>query len=280
MNVREIREVVRHHNLGISPRRLGQCFLIDKRALARIAQEAGVGPGDRVLEIGAGLGALTEELLASGAVVYAVERDSRFLKVLTDRFRDQPNLQMVRSDILKVDLGSYALGEPGSLRVVGNIPYSLTSPILEFLHRQRRWVRRALLTVQREVAQRILAKPGTREYSSITLFVRSAFTPSILFNISPGGFYPRPKVTSSVLRLVPLAEPVLPPDREEQVLKLARKLFTYRRKTLLNSLQMSGLKMEREEILRRLMSAGIDPACRAETLSLVEIDSLYKSLEI
>lgn len=278
MNVPEIRALVRHHNLGISPRRLGQCFLVDKRALTRIAQEAGAGPGDRVLEIGAGLGALTEELLAGGATVYAVERDARFLKVLTDRFRDRPTLQMVRSDILKVDLGSYAMGEPGSLRVVGNIPYSLTSPIIEFLHRQRRWVRLALLTVQKEVAQRILAKPGTKEYSSITLFVRSAFEPKILFNISPGGFYPRPQVTSSVIRLEPLAKPTLPPDREERVLKLTRGLFIHRRKTLLNSLQMTGIKMEREEMVRRLEKAGIDPGCRAETLGLPELAALERAL--
>lgn len=278
MNVPEIRRLVRHHNLGISPRRLGQCFLVDKRALARIAEETAAGPGDRILEIGAGLGALTEELLAGGATVYAVERDARFLKVLTDRFRDRPNLQMIRSDILKVDLGSYAMGEPGSLRVVGNIPYSLTSPIIEFLHRQRRWVRRALLTVQKEVAQRILAKPGTREYSSITLFVRSAFEPKILFNISPGGFYPRPQVTSSVIRLEPLSKLALPPDREERVLRMVRGLFIHRRKTLLNSLQMSGLKMEREELLRRLKRAGIDPGCRAETLGLPEMAALEGAL--
>ena len=278
MNVPGIRDLVRHYGPGISPRRLGQCFLIDKKALVRIAQEAGAAPGDRVLEIGAGLGALTEELLASGATVYAVERDSRFLKVLTDRLRDKPNLQLVRSDILKVDLASYALGEPNSIRVVGNIPYSLTSPILEFLQKQRQWVKLALLTVQKEVAQRIVASPGTREYSSLTLFVRSAFEPKILFNISPGGFYPRPKVTSSVLRLKPLAVSPLPPDREDRILKLLRSVLAYRRKTLLNALQASGFKMEREELARRLKAAGISPDCRAETMDLKQMAALDLAL--
>lgn len=278
MNAREIKEIVRHYNLGISPRRLGQHFLIDGRALARIAGELGAGPGDRVLEIGAGLGALTQELLAGGATVYAVERDSRFLKVLTDRLRDQARLQLVRSDILKVDLSSYALGEPGSLRVAGNIPYSLTSPILEFLQRQRRWVRRALLTIQKEVALRILAKPGTKEYSSITLFVRSAFEPKILFNIPPGSFYPQPKVTSSVLRLEPLGEPAVPPDREEQVLSLIRKVFTHRRKTLLNALRAAGFGGEREDLLRRIEQAGVDPGCRPETLDLNQVAALEGAL--
>ena len=278
MNIREVREIVRHHNLGISPRRLGQCFLVDDRALKRIAQEAGAGPGDRVLEIGAGLGALTGELLASGATVYAVERDTRFLNVLTQRFRDQASLQLVRSDILKVDLSSYALGEPNSLRVVGNIPYSLTSPILEFLQRQRKWVGRVLLTVQKEVAQRIVAKPGTREYSSLTLFVRSAFEPKVLFNISPGGFYPRPQVTSSVLRLEPLAQPALPPEIEEGVLKLIRSVFTHRRKTLLNALLTSVGGLDREQTVSRLRAGGIDPNSRAETFDLPEMMKLYHCL--
>lgn len=278
MNAREIKELVRHYNLGISPRRLGQHFLVDARALARIAGAVAAGPGDRVLEIGAGLGALTQELLATGATVYAVERDSRFLRVLTDRFRDRANLQLVRSDVLKLDLGSYALGEPRSLLVIGNIPYALTSPILEFLQRQRRWVRRAFLTIQREVAQRILAKPGSKEYSSITLFVRSAFEPSVLFNIPPGSFYPQPQVTSSVLRLGPLLKPAVPPEREARILALARSLFTHRRKTLLNALQTGGLKMEREELLRRLKGAGIRPDCRAETMGLPEMAALDAAL--
>ncbi|MBI3322521.1 MAG: ribosomal RNA small subunit methyltransferase A [Candidatus Omnitrophica bacterium] len=278
MNVRQIKELVHQHNLGISPRRLGQCFLVDDKALKRIALEAGAGPGDRVLEIGAGLGALTEELLATGATVYAVERDPRFVNVLTSRFRDNAGLQMVRSDILKVDLGSYAMGEPNSLRVVGNIPYSLTSPILEFLRRQKQWVRRAILTIQKEVAQRIIAKPGTREYSSLTLFVGSAFEPRILFNISPGGFYPRPKVTSSLLRLEPLATSLLPIEEEERVLKLVRAVLMHRRKTLLNALQTTNLKMEKEELLRRLAGTKIRPDCRAETLTFQEFAALDRAL--
>ena len=278
LNVRDIKEIVRKYNLGISPRKMGQCFLIDGRAIPRIAAELEAQAGDSVLEIGAGLGALTEELLQSGAVVYAVERDRRFLEVLTDRFRDNANLQLVRSDILRMELGPYAQGTPGSLLVVGNIPYSLTSPILEFLLKQRKWVKRVLLTIQKEVADRIIATPGGKVYSSISLGVQIAFKPKILFTIHPGAFYPQPKVTSAVLRLDPLEEPAVPPEREEEILKLVRSIFTHRRKTLLNALLTGGLSLEKEEVARRLKAAGIDPVRRPETLGLAEMVALQAAL--
>ena len=278
MNVRAIKELIQHYNLGISPRRLGQHFLVDPKALARLGSQIEAKPEDRVLEIGAGLGALTEELLKSEAVVYAVERDSRFLRVLTDRFRNAANLQFIRSDILKVDLASYAMGDPHSLLVVGNIPYSLTSPILEFLLNQRRWVRRAILTIQKEVADRIVARPGSKVYSSISVFTQAAFRPSIAFAIHPGAFYPQPKVTSAVLRLDPLASPSVPAEDEQGILKLVRAVFSYRRKTLLNALVASGGWGKREEILPRLTQAGIDSTRRPETFSLTEFAALYRSL--
>ncbi len=278
MNVRAIKELIRHYNLGISPRRLGQHFLVDPKVLARLGGQIEAKPDDRVLEIGAGLGALTEQLLQTGAVVYAVERDARFLRVLTDRFRNAANLQFVRSDILRVDLSSYAMGDKHSLLVVGNIPYSLTSPILEFLLHQKQWVRRAILTIQKEVADRIVAHPGNKVYSSISVFVQVAFRPSIAFTIHPGAFYPQPKVTSAVLQLDPLSEPSVPVEDEQGVLKLVRAVFSYRRKTLLNALIASGNWGKREGILPRLKHAGIDPLRRPETFTLSEFAKLYRSL--
>ncbi len=278
MNVRTIKELIRHYHLGISPRRMGQNFLVDPKALERIARAIGATPEDRVLEIGAGLGALTEALLATGAVVQAVERDAGFLRVLTDRFKESDHLQLIRSDVLQLDLGSIAVGEPKSLLVIGNIPFSMTSPILEFLLRQRQWVKRAVLTVQKEVAQRIVARPNTKQYSSITLLVQVAFKPAIAFTIPPNAFYPQPKVTSAVLRLDPLAQPPVPPEEEEGVLRLTRLLFQHRRKTLLNSLITGGIELGKEEILRRLKEAQLDPARRPETLSLTEMVVLRRRL--
>ncbi len=276
--VQDIKDIVKKYNLGISPRKMGQCFLIDNRALARIATELGAKEGETVLEIGAGLGALTHELLQSGAMVYGVEKDNRFLDVLTDRFKEEPRLQLVRSDILKVDLGSYAQGVPQSLLVIGNIPYSMTSPILEFLLHQRRWVKRVLLTIQKEVADRIIAEPGTKTCSSLSLMVKVAFKPSIAFTIHAGAFYPQPKVTSALLRLDPLSKPAIPEEQEEGVLKLARMVFTYRRKTLLNAMLMGGIQLPKEELLKRLEKINIDPVRRPETLDLQDLARIQAAI--
>jgi 16S rRNA (adenine1518-N6/adenine1519-N6)-dimethyltransferase len=332
-NVRVIKDLVREYNLAISPRRLGQHFLVDPKALARIVATLGVAPGDPVLEIGAGLGALTEGLIATGAFVTAVERDPRFVQVLTSRFRQATNLTLIRSDILKLELASVAravitpplppavgdsslppasnppqthrphateqggggtspgnhsvsdggaqqgakpLGGAKRLLVVGNIPFSITSPILEFLLHQRIEVKRAVLTVQKEVAQRIVARPGTKAYASITLLAQVAFKPSIAFTIPPNAFYPQPKVTSAVLCLDSLPQPVVPPEEEEAVLRWGRLLFTHRRKTLLNALVHPAVGLPKEEISKRLRSIGIDPIRRPETLSLQDFIQIHR----
>jgi len=278
MRIGEIKELIRYHNLGISPRRLGQHFLVDPHALERLAKEIQAGEADRVIEIGAGLGALTEALLRTQAMVYAVERDRRFSSVLADRFKGRENFILVRSDILKLDLASYALGEPQSLRVIGNIPYSLTSPILDFLIGQRQWIRRVVLTVQKEVADRIVARPGGRICSSITWMVQSAFKPTLVFTIPPGAFYPKPKVTSAVLRLEPWPTPRLPVEEEAGVLALVRSTLIHRRKTLLNALQATGRWTDRKAVLACLIQLGLDPQRRPETLNLEEFLTLHRGL--
>ncbi|MBI3616540.1 MAG: ribosomal RNA small subunit methyltransferase A [Candidatus Omnitrophica bacterium] len=278
LNVRAIKDLIRQHNLGISPRRMGQHFLVDPKALARIAETVGAAPGERVLEIGAGLGALTEALLETSPHLTGVERDPRFAKILESRFGSMENFKLVQADILRLDLADYANREPHSLLIAGNIPYSITSPILEFLLHQRVWVKRAVLTIQKEVAQRIVAQPGNKIYSSVTLLVQVAFKPSIAFTISPGAFYPQPEVTSAVLRLDPLAEPPVPPEEEEAVRKLIRLIFTHRRKTVLNALCISGVGLSKEEVLSRFQEAGIDPVRRPETFDLQELVALHRIL--
>ncbi len=279
MNSREIKDLVHQYNLAISPRRMGQNFLVDPRPLERIVQTVGASAGDKILEIGAGLGAMTQLLLATGAAVYAVEKDGKFTRVLTERFKEAANLQLIHSDILRLDLGAYAAGEPRSLIIAGNLPFSLTSSILEFLLKQRQWVKRAVLTIQKEVAERITANPGTKAYSSITLLTQVAFHPSLVFTIPPNSFYPQPKVTSAVLRLDPIPEPIVPSEEEEAVLKLVRLIFTHRRKTLLNALLIPGVGLDREEMTKRLHEISIDPVRRPETFSLKEILQLSRALD-
>lgn len=278
LNVRAIKELIRQHHLGISPRRRGQHFLVDPQALARMAATVGAAPGERVLEIGAGLGALTEALLETGARLTAVERDPRFSRILEDRFGQVQNFKLVQADILELNLAPTAEERPHSLLVAGNLPYSITSLILEFLLRQRVWVKRAVLTVQKEVAERIVARPGTKAYSSITLLTQVAFRPSIAFKISPHAFYPQPEVTSAVLKLDPLMEPPVPARQEEGVLKLIRLLFTHRRKTLLNALNIPEIGISKDQLQRCLQEAGIDPVRRPETFSLQELVVLHQRL--
>ncbi len=275
----DVKGLIRQHRLALSRQRLGQHFLVDGPALSRIAAELPAGPSDKIFEIGAGLGALTEPLLDTGATVYAVERDARFLTVLTDRFKSRDNLQLVRSDILNMDMGSYAMGEEKSLWVVGNLPYSLTGPILEFLLANRRWVRRAVLMIQKEVAERMVAGPGGKECSSLSITTRLAFTPSIVFLIPPTSFYPKPKVTSAVIRLEPLDKPVVPIGEEEKIIRLVRRVFMHRRKTLQNSLLMSDLGFEKEQVVAALAALKIDPIRRCETLSLEEFVGLSRTLK-
>lgn len=271
MNVRAIKELIRQYQMGISPRRMGQCFLVDTEALARVALTLGATSQDRILEIGAGLGALTDQLVSIQAPIIAVEKDPRFFKVLSDRFRGVPNVELVQADVLKINLSSYTQAPSQGLLLVGNIPYSMTSLILEWMLSQRRWIRRAVLTVQKEVAQRIVASCGSKVYSSISVLVQVAFKPSIAFYISPGAFYPQPKVTSAVLSLKPLVRRVVPPEKEEAVLKLTRQLFLHRRKTLLNALELSGLGLDRQVLRTLLESARMDPSVRPERLAIEEI---------
>lgn len=278
LNVRAIKELVRQYNLGISPRRLGQHFLIQPNILSRIAATLAISPGESVLEIGAGLGALTEALIEAQARVTAVEKDARFTKVLGDRFKGTENLTLVHSDILHLNLSSFAKETPKSLLVVGNLPYSMTSRILEFLVRQRQWVKRAVLTMQREVALRVVASPGSKVYSSLTLLVGVACSPSIAFSISPSAFYPQPKVTSALLQLDPLPQPVVPPEEEAAVLKLVRKIFLHRRKTIRNALLAADQTFTREELAGRFQAAGIDPTRRPESFGLMELVQLQRAL--
>ncbi len=278
LNVRAIKELIEFYQLGISPRRLGQHFLIDSRILERITHTLGPVPSDRILEIGPGLGALTEVLLKSKSLIFAVEKDQRFIQVLQGRFKEAENLTLIHSDVLRVDPARFTEGKLHSLLIAGNIPYSLTSPILEFLVKHRKWVKRAILTIQQEVAARLIAKPGTKEYSSLTLFVQVAFQPTVAFQISPHAFYPQPKVTSSVVLLNPFSEPAMPEEEEKAVLRLIRLIFTHRRKTILNALALAGIGGDKTELVKHMEKIGLDPIRRPETFTLAELRLLNRQL--
>lgn len=215
-------------------RSLGQNFLVDENLARRIVEEARVDPGGTLLEIGPGRGALTEGLVARagkvGARVVLVELDDGYARTLAAAYAADPTVEVVHRDVLDVEVGALA-EDPGTLSVVGNIPYNLTSPILFHLLARPRPAE-ILVMVQREVADRILAAPGGREYGALSVGVRSVATVGRVLEVPRGAFRPRPRVDSTVLRIVPVSPPPASPEVEKRTRELVRAVFQWRRKQL------------------------------------------------
>jgi len=261
--------------LGVRPsKRLGQNFLCDPRVARRIADLV-EDPEQPVLEIGPGLGALSMELCASGRPFVAVELDLRLAEHMEEALRSCPRARVVRGDIL--DQGMEALF-PGADRVtvIGNLPYSITTPALEWILAQKERVGRALLMVQREYAERLTARPGSKEYGSISVFVGLNAEVRSLFRVSPGAFHPRPEVDSTVLEVLPRPLPGTTLEEREGASRMARASMGTRRKTIVNALAR-GLEVEVGEARALLADAKIDPVRRGETLSTAEFVALARA---
>jgi len=260
---------------GLRPSRgLGQNFLQEERALQKIVATAGIGPEDAVLEIGPGLGGLTRYLALSARTVTAVELDERLFPALQAVLAPYPNVRLVHGDMLALRVADLVGGR--DYLVVANIPYYITSALLRHLLEGEPRPRRLVLTVQREVAERLCAGPG--DMSLLALSVQVYGQPRLAANIPAGAFYPPPKVDSAVVRIEIYLEPVIPAARLETFFRLARAGFSQKRKPLRNSLS-GGLGIEPAEAEGMLVAAGIDPQRRAETLSLGEWGKLAEALE-
>lgn len=260
---------------GLKPKKsLGQNFLVDTAALERIVEAAEVTPDSSVLEIGPGLGSLTRYLATAAKKVIAVELDSKMVAVLEDVLRSFSNVEIIHADILKLDQAG-VMAENGYL-VVANIPYYITSNLIRHLLASPVKPARMVLTMQREVAERIIAKPG--DLSLLALSVQVYGTPKIAARISAGAFYPAPDVDSAVLRIDLYPEPQIPPAQLDTFFRLARAGYGQKRKTLRNSLA-SGLSLNVDKSAQMLEAAGIDPKRRAETLSIEEWKSLVQVLQ-
>ncbi len=266
MSLREVRQLLRQYNIRPS-KRLGQNFLIDGNVQRKIMDAVGLDREDVALEIGPGLGALTEGLCKRARKVVAVEKDKRLCEILSKK-RNPANLELVHGDILKYDLSKYS-----NLKVVGNLPYYISSPVLVRLLEARASVKVAYITVQREFAERLVAQPGTKVYGSISCFTQFYAEPEILFSIKKGSFYPAPKIDSCFLMLVFRDRGLYLTD-EEKLFKIIRTCFEKRRKTILNSLYSSGLFGSKEEVASNLKKAGISQSRRPETVSLKEFTDL------
>lgn len=260
-------------------KRLGQHFLRDRSYLARIVEAASLSPSDVVLEIGPGEGDLTELLLERAGRVVAIEVDPELVALLRSRFGGEDRLILIQDDVLKLDLVPLLcehLSSGRKAKVVANIPYYITSPIIEKLIESRSVLGECVLTVQREVARRICAAPGSREYGSLTVLVQYFADVELLFDIPPGAFRPRPKVASSVIRIALREEPRVRVKDEAFFFRVVRAAFGQRRKMIKNALRSLGLSDE--EIRSAMERAGIGQKERAESLSLERFGRLADEL--
>jgi len=252
-------------------KRRGQVFLTSNRIADRLVAALNTEPEDTVLEIGAGSGALTRRLARVARRVYAVEVDRRLFAALAIATQDFANVQNINEDILKVDLSAY-----GKVKIFGNLPYFLSTPILFHLLRYRDSWQYAVLTLQKEFARRLCARPGTREYGSITVVFELFTRRQQLFSIPPRYFSPRPRVASSVVAIERVNSPVLP-ENEDFFFRVVRAAFSQRRKILANCLAR-GLAVDKSSLSEIQSATGIDLCRRAETLSVKEFCALSDAL--
>jgi len=255
-------------------KRLGQHFLIDATALRRIVQAAGIGPVDTVLEIGPGIGVLSEPLAETAARLYLVELDATLAQRLRHRFAGNPRVQVLTADFLSVDIDT-AFPE-SSIQVVANLPYNVATPILFRLLEYRRKFLTATVMVQKEVAERLYATPGTKVYGTVSVLMQLYATVTPVCTAGPRSFYPPPKVESQVIRIAFQVAPRVAVHDEAKFRRVVKAAFAQRRKTLRNALHAAGY----ENLEAAGAQTGIDLRRRGETLSLEEFAALAPPLTV
>jgi len=261
--------------MRIKPKKnLGQNFLIDRNIAGKIVSSLSLGPSDTVLEIGAGRGEISSLIAPSVRKFYALELDKSLLPILSSRLKDYDNAVIINRDILKLNLNDYVFGKD-KIKVFGNIPYYISSPIIEYLIKNKLRIKEAFITVQKEFARRVVASPGSKEYGSFSVFVQYFAIPKIILQISRGCFYPVPKVDSSLLYLSFRDKPSVNVSSEELLFWIIRSAFNQRRKTLKNSLKG---KASWEKIESFLVSHKKALNARPEELSLEDFADLANSL--
>lgn len=247
-------------------KKLGQNFLIKRGIVDEIVKAADLQEGEPVLEIGPGIGTLTQGLAQSGANVTAIELDTRLLEVLDTTLAQYSNVTIVHGDVLKLDVSSIMHHEP--FKVVANLPYYITTPIIMSLLESRLPIERLVVMVQKEVALRMVAKPGTKDYGALSVAVQYYTKPDIVLDVPPKSFLPAPAVTSSVIRCVLRDQPPVDVIDEKLFFRVVKAGFAQRRKTFANTMKTTGLSKDRIEEL--LAKANIDGQRRGETFNLQE----------
>ena len=247
-------------------KKLGQNFLIKRGIVDEIVHAAELTPGEPVLEVGPGIGTLTQGLAQSGADVTAIELDRRLLEVLDTTLASYDNVRIVHGDVLKLDVPTIMNHKP--FKVVANLPYYITTPIIMSLLESKLPIERLVVMVQKEVALRMVAKPGTKDYGALSVAVQYYTEPDIVLDVPPKSFLPAPTVTSSVIRCVLRDKPPVDVIDEKLFFRVVKAGFAQRRKTFSNTMKTTGLSKDRIEEL--LAKANIDGQRRGETFTLQE----------
>lgn len=260
---------------------LGQNFLIDGNVLNNIVAAAELDETKGALEIGPGIGALTQRLSNAAGKVTAIEIDQRLIPILGEVLADKPHVKVVHGDVLKLDLKELfqrQFGDCSGVSVVANLPYYVTTPILMKLLEERLPLQHIVVMIQKEVAQRMAAKPGGKEYGSLSVAVQYYCVPQLVCTVPHTVFIPQPNVDSAVIKLTVREKPAVDVPDESFFFQVVQASFAQRRKTLANNLTAFVGKERREELTALLTKIGIDPVRRGETLSLEEFAELSKGL--
>lgn len=287
MGLQQIRDTLKRHGLRLT-RELGQSFLVEEAMAERLAQLSGVVAGDAVIEVGTGLGVLTRALATRAERIVTIEIDAGLVEALRQDALLPQNVELVHADALSIDLAEWVrdlaatgAAAPRPVRIVANLPYSAATPLLRRLLDLCDLVSDWSVMVQRELACRLVAEPGTRDYSSLTVLHRLVVDVSKELDLKPGCFFPAPRVTSSFVRFFPRSDSPLAPGELPRVERVARALFQQRRKTILNGLRGGGLPQsgDRDLLEQALAASGIPPGERAERLAPEQLLALSRALE-
>ncbi len=264
--------------LGLTPRkRWGQHFLVDRNILNKVVRAAQLDQDDIVLEIGPGLGEMTLALARQVKKVIAVEIDPKLVKILKEKTSDFSNIMIVEGDILKIDFEQLYDQANQPLKGVANLPYQISTPLLFRFIESRDLFSSLTLMLQREVAERMMASPGGKDYGPLSIFIQSASVLSIPFYIKPSAFFPPPKVESAVVHMIWKEVPRMASEEEEWFKKVVKGCFSYRRKRLSNALKYADIDLP-QDLEQRMRRIGIDLQSRPETLSIEEFVRLAIAL--
>ena len=267
-------EIIKKYNFAFQ-KRFGQNFLIDGRVVEKIVQAADIGKEDIILEIGPGIGTMTQYLAEAAGHVYAVEIDKNLLPVLAETLAAYYNVIVINVDFLNVDIAALLEGSTGKVKVVANLPYYITTPIIMGLFENHVPAESITVMVQKEVAQRMQAGPGSKDYGALSLAVQYYAEPYIVANVPPNCFMPRPNVGSAVIRLTRWQTPPVAVQDEKQMFALIRASFNQRRKTLQNGISNAEtLSFKKEQVVCALREMGLPETVRGETLSLGQFAKL------